>query len=272
MTRTVSTMLAGAGGAAIEVLVDQSDSRDAPTIVLLPSSQRDSRDFDDLAQLLVGHGFHVLRPQPRGMGRSAPPSAGMTLHVLADDVARTIDAWGHGPAIVAGHAYGHYVARVTDLDHPGVVRGVVVLASAARTFPPDLVAALDMAADPTRPVAERLACLKRAFFAPKSDAGAWLDGWHPHLRDIYRQAGATPSKDRWWPVTHAPILDLQGEEDPWRPSSTRGELKDCLGDKVTVQVIAGASHALIPEQPQAVADAIAAWARGLPTTSRPPSA
>lgn len=270
MTRPVSTMLAGAGDAAIEVLVDQSDPGAAQTIVLLPSSQRDSRDFDDLARRLVGHGFHVLRPQPRGMGRSAPPPADMTLHVLADDVARTIDAWGRGPAIVAGHAYGHYVARVTDLDHPGLVRGVVVLASAARTFPPGLVAALDTAADPTRPAAERLACLKHAFFATGSDATAWLDGWHPHLRDIYRRAGATPPKDRWWPVSHAPILDLQGQDDPWRPPSTRHELKERLGDKVTVRVIAAASHALIPEQPQSVAEAIAEWARGLPAHSQPP--
>jgi pimeloyl-ACP methyl ester carboxylesterase len=256
-------MVAGAGGAPIEVLVDECGAGTLRTVVLLPSSQRDSRDFDDLAQRLAGRGFDVLRPQPRGMGRSASPPADMTLHVLAADVARTIEAWGRGPAIVAGHAYGHYVARVTDLDHPGLVRGVVVLASAARTFPPGLVAALDIAADPTRSKAERLACLEQAFFSPGNDATAWLDGWHPHLRDIYRQAGATPPKDRWWPVSHAPILDLQGADDPWRPPSTRDELKNQLGDKVTVRLIAGASHALIPEQPAAVANAIAEWADGL---------
>jgi hypothetical protein len=41
-------------------------------------------------------------------------------------------------------------------------------------------------------------------------------------------------------------------------------LKDSLGDKVMVRSIANASHALIPEQPAAVAEAIADWARGLP--------
>lgn len=253
-------MLAGAGGAEIEVLVDDGAARTAPAIVLWPSSQRDSRDFDDLAQRLVAKGFRVLRPQPRGMGRSSAPPADLTLHTLAGDVARTIEAWGDGPAIVAGHAYGHYVARVTDLDHPQLVRGVVVMAGAARTFPAGLVSALEAAADPTRAPAERLASLQRAFFAPGNDATAWLEGWHPHLRDVYRKAGATPPKDRWWAASHAPILDLQGEDDPWRPPATRNELKQGLGDKVTVRCIANASHAMVPEQPAAVADAIAEWA------------
>jgi hypothetical protein len=41
------------------------------------------------------------------------------------------------------------------------------------------------------------------------------------------------------------------------------ELKDELGDRVSIAVIANASHALLPEQPQAVVDAIVAWVRGL---------
>jgi pimeloyl-ACP methyl ester carboxylesterase len=255
-----SQILDGGDGTRIEVLIDGV----GPSIVLLPSSQRDSRDFDDLAQRLAALGFRALRPQPRGMGRSSAPPPEMTLRTLAGDVALTIEACGGGPAIVAGHAFGHYIARVTDLDHPQLVRGVVVLAGAARTFPAGLASALDIAADSSQPRSERLACLRRAFFAPGNDASAWLEGWHPRLRDAYRQAGATPAKDLWWPVSHAPILDLQGALDPWRPPATRNELKDSLGDKVTVRSIANASHALISEQPAAVAEAIADWARGLP--------
>jgi hypothetical protein len=41
------------------------------------------------------------------------------------------------------------------------------------------------------------------------------------------------------------------------------ELKDELGDRVSVAVIRNASHALLPEQPAAVVDAIVAWVRGL---------
>jgi pimeloyl-ACP methyl ester carboxylesterase len=243
----------------IDVFVDGDAA--APAIVLLPSSQRDSADFDDLAQRLAAEGFRVLRPQLRGMGRSSAPPMDMTLHTLAADVAHTIEALGGGRAIVAGHAFGHYVARVTDLDHPQLVRGVVVLAGAARNIPPSLPAALDIAADATRPEAERLANLARAFFAPGNDPTAWLAGWHPHLRESYRRAAEVPPKSTWWPVTHAPILDLQAADDPWRPRHTSAELQAVLGDRVTVRTIASASHALVPEQPAAVVAAIVAWAR-----------
>jgi len=254
-----------AGEARIDVFVDGDAAR--PAIVLLPSSQRDSTDFDDLAQRLAREGFRVLRPQPRGMCRSSAPPTGMTLHTLAADVARTIEQLGGGRAIVAGHAFGHYVARVTALDHPQLVRGVIVLAGAARIIPPGLQAALDIAADATRGEAERLESLQLAFFASGNDPSAWLAGWHPQLRDSYRRAAEVPPKSTWWPVSDAPILDLQAAEDPWRPRQTSEEMKAVLGDRVVVRVIAGASHALIPEQPAAVVEAIVEWARNdLPAT------
>jgi pimeloyl-ACP methyl ester carboxylesterase len=248
------------GNLQIDVLVNG----EGPAIVLLPSSQRDSLDFDDIAARIAAQGFRVLRPQPRGMGRTTAPAEALDLNALAADVALVITRLGGGRAIVAGHAFGHFVARVVDLDHPQLVRGVVVIAGAARVFPPGLSEALDTASDVTKPRDARIAGLQRAFFAPGHDASVWLDGWHPELRDAYRRAGAKPPKESWWPVTHAPILDLQAADDPWRPPATRNELKDVLGDKVTVRVIADASHALIPEQPAAVAEAIVTWARSLP--------
>ena len=247
------------GQARIDVIVEGR----GPAVVLLPSSQRDSEDFDDLAERLAGDGFKVLRPQPRGMGRSSGPMQGLNLHVLAADVAATVRQLGEGRAVLVGHAFGHFVARVADLDHPQLVRGVVVAGGAARVFPPSVAQWLAVASDPTRPREARLLGLRHAFFAPGNDPQAWLAGWHPELRESYRLAGTVPAKEVWWPVSHAPILDLQGADDPWRPPSTRNELKDVLGAKVTVQVIPGASHALIPEQPASVARAISQWIRTL---------
>jgi len=101
-------------------------------------------------------------------------------------------------------------------------------------------------------------------FAPGNDASSWLEGWHPEVSAYYRAASEKPGKNVWWPVTNAPILDLQGGQDPWRPESSRNELKDQLGDKVTVGVIARAGHAMVPEQPEAISKAIADWVRSLP--------
>lgn len=247
------------GNVQIDVIVDGM----GPAIVLLPSSQRDSEDFDDLAARIAVQGFCVLRPQPRGMGRSSAPPPDMTLATLASDVAVTVEQLGGGRAVLVGHAFGHYVARVADMNHPGMVRGVVVAGGAAKTFPPGLVESLAVAVNPDKPTADRLQALQRAFFAPGNDPAVWLTGWHPKLSSAYRVAGGIPAKELWWPVSNSPILDLQGDSDPWRPARTRNELKDVLGDKVTVQVIPNASHALIPEQPAAVAQAIVAWARAL---------
>jgi pimeloyl-ACP methyl ester carboxylesterase len=252
-------------GEAQHIDVGIDGEADHPAIVLLPSSQRNSFDFDAVVQVLVAAGFRVLRPQPRGMGNSTAPEPGLDLHDLALDTRRVINRYGQGRAIVAGHAYGHFIARVTDLDHPAAVRGVALLAAGARTFPAGLTQDLDLAADATQNQADRLAALQRAFFAPGNDATPWLEGWHPEWRDIYRSASATPPRSSWWPSSHAPVLDLQGANDPWRPESTRHELHDVLPDRVTVRVIPHASHALVIEQPAAVAEAIIEWARALPS-------
>ena len=251
--------LVEAGGARLDVIVEG----EGPAIVLLPSSLRDSEDFDGLAQLLAGEGFLVLRPQPRGMGRSSDPQTGMTLETLADDVAAVIAQLADGPAIVAGHAYGHWVARITDLRHPDNVRGVVLVAAGARDMPAHLREQLAIASDPGHAEQDRLQALRACMFAPGHDARAWLTGWHPRWRQAYAQARQHPPMDTWFARAHAPILDLQAAQDPWRPPATRNEVADAVDVPVTVQVIADASHALVPEQPAAVASAIATWARAL---------
>jgi pimeloyl-ACP methyl ester carboxylesterase len=251
----------------IDVVIDTAGTEDggtpSPSLVLLPSSLRDSLDCDVFATELARRGWRVLRPQPRGMAGSTGPMEGLDLNILAHDVVQVVDALGGGRAVLAGHAFGHFVARVAAMNHPRQVRGVALLAAAARTFPPGLTGALDIAADAAQPEAERLRQLRRAFFAAGSDASEWLQGWYPQWRPAYRAAGSLPPKDAWWPASTVPLLDLQAADDPWRPPDSRNELRDAVGPLVTVEVIAGASHALLPEQPQAVAAAVDRWARTL---------
>ena len=65
-----------------------------PAVVLLPSLARDSDDYDQVAEGLVASGFRVLRPKPRGIGRSTGPMTNITLHDLARDIAEVIEeAW-----------------------------------------------------------------------------------------------------------------------------------------------------------------------------------
>ena len=70
----------------------------------------------------------------------------------------------------------------------------------------------------------------------------------------------SPPREGWFNQGHAPLLDLHGAQDAWRPASSRHELAQALGSKVSVEVIANAGHALVPEQPHAIAQAVTGWA------------
>ncbi|TMH25865.1 MAG: alpha/beta hydrolase [Betaproteobacteria bacterium] len=248
------------GDARIEVIAEGA----GPLVVLLPSRGRDSEDYDEVAAGIARAGFRVLRPQPRGTGASSGPMTGLTLHDFAGDVAAVIAHAGGGPAVVAGHAFGNWVARMTATDHPQLVRGVIILAAAAKTYPEALAEAVTRSADVTLADAERLGYLRSTFFAPGHDASVWLKGWYPDVNASQFAAGRATRQEEWWGAGRAPLLDLQAALDPFKPRETTNELKEELGERVTIAVIPDASHALIPEQPAAVVEAIVAWMRKLP--------
>ena len=248
------------GDARIEVIAEGA----GPLVVLLPSRGRDSEDYDEVAAGIARAGFRVLRPQPRGTGASSGPMTGLTLHDFAGDVAAVIAHAGGGPAVVAGHAFGNWVARMTAADHPQLVRGVIILAAAAKTYPKALAEAVTRSADVTLADAERLGYLRSTFFAPGHDASVWLKGWYPDVNASQFAAGRATRQEEWWGAGRAPLLDLQAALDPFKPRETANELKEEFGERVTIAVIPDASHALIPEQPAAVVAAIIAWMRTLP--------
>lgn len=246
------------------IVIDTIVEGQGPAVVLLPSLARDSDDYDAVAEGLARNGLRVLRPQPRGIGRSSGPLERITLHDFARDVAEVIRQLGDGRAVVVGHAYGNWVARMTAVDHPALVRGVVIAAAASKQYDLSLRAEIDKAGDPALPRDVRLASLRKAFFAPSSDPTPWLQGWHPPIREPQRAAAAAVAQSVWWPGGTAPLLDLQSDLDPFRTHDTRLEMKTEFGDRVTVAVIPNASHALFPEQPQLVSAALSDWIRRLP--------
>lgn len=235
-----------------------------PLIVMLPSLGRDSEEFDPAAERIAAAGFRVLRPQPRGYGRSAGPMEKLTLHDFAKDVAAVIERENTGPAILAGHAFGHFVAKMTAVDFPKLVRGVILIGAAQKTPDPEVQRSVAIATDPAQPEAERLKHLRIVFFAPGNDARLWLAGFHASVRAAEIIArDATPQKE-YYAAGNVPLLDIQGENDPYKPPSAQNELVEEFGAKrVTVVRVPNAAHAIVVEQPKAVADAVVAWSRKL---------
>jgi pimeloyl-ACP methyl ester carboxylesterase len=254
------------GNVQIEVLSQGK----GPTIVMLPSLGRSVRDYDEVAQYLVADGFRVLRPEPRGVGKSKGPMENLSVHDFASDVAMVIDEKKAGPVVVVGHAWGNFAARQLAADRPDLVKGVVVAAASAGKVPPgstekpisaEMRKAIDGAGDLKLPEAQRLQYLKEAFFAPGNDASVWLGGWHPETHEAEGHARNTTPVDDYFAAGTAPILDLQGENDAVAPRRFSQVLKNMLGDRVTVVVLPNAGHAMAPEQPKAMADAISDFAK-----------
>jgi pimeloyl-ACP methyl ester carboxylesterase len=108
---------------------------------------------------------------------------------------------------------------------------------------------------------QRLEYLRKAFFAPGNDPRVWLDGWHEETHEAESHARNVTPVDAYFAAGTAPILDLQAEHDAVAPRRFSQVLKSMLGDRVTVVVVPNAGHAFAPEQPKAMADAIAAFAK-----------
>ena len=255
-TRRTSRLVQG-GNVTIETYIDG----EGPAFVILPSYGRDSgADYDPFVARLVRAGWKVLRPQPRGIGCSKGPMAGVSLHDLANDVALCIRRLGHGPAVVLGHAFGHAVARMTTTDHPDLVKAVVLAAPQSVHVAEDIARTPLIAGDIAAPQAERLAALRKAFFAPGHDARLWLEGWYPATLKMQHGAVQSAVLSEFWACGDVPLLELIGADDPFRPKQSWDELRSQFGERVTTVIIQQASHALLPEQPDAIADAVLPWA------------
>jgi pimeloyl-ACP methyl ester carboxylesterase len=245
------------------ISIDLISEGDGPLIVMLPSRGRDSEDFDDVASELARSGFRVLRPQPRGAGKSTGPSDNIRMQDLAQDVATVISREKAGPAVIAGHAYGNWVARMTVTDHPELVRGIVLIAAAAKTFPEYLRAVVQKAGDAKASTEERLQALQTGFFKQGHEASVWLQGWAPEANRLQGMASTNTKQAEYWNAGKTPMLDLVPEHDPFKPKEKWFESREEFGERVTVKIIPDASHALVPEQPGAVAAAIVEWMRTL---------
>jgi pimeloyl-ACP methyl ester carboxylesterase len=227
-----------------------------PLVVLLPSLGRGAEDFADIAPRLA-HACRAVTPQPRGIGKSRGPMSGVTLHDYVTDIAAVIENEGGGPAVIGGHAFGNFVARATATDRPDLVRGVALLAAThVWPVPPDVRESITKSGDLSLSDEARIEHLKHAFFAPPSDPRVWLGGWYQDVKKAQRIATDATPQAEWWQAGNAPILDVQPEADVMIPPDSRSRYRDELGDRVSIVRIANAGHALLPEQPEAVAKAL----------------
>ncbi|MFK8250896.1 alpha/beta fold hydrolase [Ancylobacter terrae] len=258
MTLSVSTeIIARDANVTLEVLKQGA----GPLVVMLPSLGRPAQDFDPIAEIVAAAGYTVLRPQPRGIGKSTSTAPYSDLHDCAADIATVIEAFGGAPAFVAGHAFGNRVTRMLATDRPDLLTGISIIAANVGIAPsgPKMRAAIRASANAALPDEERLEALRFAFFAPGNDPRGWLKDWYPDVLAAQRHAGDQTPRHEDYAGGTGPILYLQPDNDPLAHVEHAEIFKRELGDRVTVVVIPGASHAALPERPAFIAEQLIAF-------------
>ena len=232
-------------------------------VLMIPSLGRGVDDFNDVAELLSAEGYMSILPAPRGIGGSRGP-APTDLFDLARDNAAVLAKLCQGPVAVVGHAFGNRVARALASLDPLAVRALALLAGGGRTtLDPAIRAALmGSVSEGLKPDEERLEDLRTAFFFPGNDARQWLRGWHPRLAEAQLAASERTATARWWTAGQAPVLLIQADGDPIAPVGNAHALAAEIGTRLTLVTLKRASHAILPEQPKAVAAVLAGFFSG----------
>ena len=211
-------------------------------------------------------GYRSLAVNPRGAGRSTPPTADISLRDLADDVAFVVEQLGSGRAHLVGHALGNIVVRATASYRPEVAATVAVMpcgghSLGAHPVPPEVLVAFPRCHDETLSDDQRLQALRVAFFAPGNDARSWLDGWWPASA-----FGAVTQTDpeEWWRAGTAPILIVQPLDDAMAPTAGRARGPRQAWGPGELRRDPRCGHAILPEQPEAIAENVIAFLRKHP--------
>jgi pimeloyl-ACP methyl ester carboxylesterase len=246
-------------GVRLEVLVAGS----GPDVVLVPSAMRGASDFAHLQAALAQAGYRSLAINPRQAGRSAGPLDGLTLQDIADDIALVVERLCDGPAHLVGHALGNVCVRAAASFRPEIARTVTVMPCgghdlAARPISPEVIAAMPRCHDESLSDAERIAALRTAFFAPGNDPSVWLSDWWPESAGIARAIGRT-DPELWWRGGSGPMLILMPFNDAMMTAEAGRATAHALGDRATYVELADCGHAILPEQPEAVARHVIAF-------------
>ena len=230
------------------------DQGQGPVVVMIPSAGRGARDFADLAGRVAQAGFRVLRPEPRGCGGSRGPMQELTLRELAGDVVKVMDGARVARAVVLGHAFGNRVARALASYYPERVSSVVLLAAGGRiAMTPEVARDFQTVFDDSSAAENRFAAMARAFFAPGNDPSPWRDGWFVETAAMQEAANRATLVSDWWLAGRAPVYIIQARQDLIACAANGELLCRDLGERAVLAYVDQAGHALLPEQPDAVA-------------------
>lgn len=232
-------------------------------VVMFASAGREASDFNELATAIAGAGYKaVMVEAPAINGAIATESENPTMFTLAEDAHVAISAQSE-PVFVLGHAFGNRLARAVATKYPGDVRGVILIASGGQR-PVDQKArqALFDSFDTEMPIDQRRKQVRYGFFADGNEIpDHWMRGWHGETAQIHTKVAFTHAEE-WTAGGNEPMLVIAAMQDTIAPPEDTVDLLEAkYRDRVTAIRIENAGHALLPEQPEIIANSVIEWLR-----------
>lgn len=236
-----------------------------PVVLCLPGAGRPASDFVFLIKALAAKGYCGIALNPRGIGKSTPLAMNNTLAFsIADyeqDILAVIKHFGSSqPVTLVGHALGQRMARYIAQQHPDIIDALVMLAPGSKTpsGSAEFARFFECLAGDQRS-GEFLDALQASMFAKGNSASCWQSGWSTAAAFAQGAAVQSIGLSDYWHAGTANLLAISGEQDIAAGSDLTKELSDDFSQRIKIHRITNAGHALLPEQPAAIAEHVLGW-------------
>ncbi|MEH6437427.1 alpha/beta fold hydrolase [Massilia sp. DD77] len=249
-----------------------------PVIVLVHGAQNDHSVWGLQSRYLAHHGHAVLIPDLPGHGRSAGPALG-SVEELADWLLALLDAAGVDRAVLGGHSMGSLIALEAAHRAPQRALGLALLGT---TYPMKVSdALLETSRSDEEAAIDMVNIFSHSSIAHKpSSPGPGFSVMGGARRLMQRMSARNP--DQLFHTDFAacnsyangeaaasgiacPTLFILGNKDMMTPPRSAKLLTGAIKHGKIVTVEAG--HSLMTEAPDAVLDALSAFARSAVSTT-----
>jgi pimeloyl-ACP methyl ester carboxylesterase len=243
-----------------------------PSVVFIHGAQNDHSVWALQTRYFAHHGFGVLALDLPGHGRSAGRAL-ESVEAMADWLLALLDAAGVAGALLVGHSMGSLVALESSRRAPGRIKGLALLGA---TYPMKVSDALLETSRSDEPraidmvniwshasIAQKPSCPAPGFYVMGGarrlmQRMSQLNPEHLFHTD-FAACNAYANGETAARAVTCPVLFMFGAKDMMTPPRSTRLLTGAIAHGKIVSVDAG--HSLMAEQPDAVLDALYAFAR-----------
>lgn len=235
------------------------------------------RDFEPQLDSLADR-YRCIVPELRGHGRSPLPPGRFDTTVLAGDVVAVLQALHVDRAVLVGLSLGGLVAQALAVEHPGLVDGLILVATGAKVPAPvgpllkaaatrirakGMPAALAMLGQLGHDAGGGAEAMRAARAAGTASALRDLTSNDPDVLAAGLVALAEHDLRRRLRQVTAPTLVVAGDRDPVVPRSLVDQLVAAVPG-ARLAIVADAGHLPNQDQPGVFDELVSSFVEGLP--------